>query len=650
MFFWLLSGCRAPAPHEIARPLTVHSLASCPVPTPAQVDLKALGDFPTTPNTSELLSWSARNVNLRLPLDTLAIEAGAQPDFSDQSFVGYAPSVGDRIDVLLWPRAEVCDIGGGGSYPDQIGGQALGFGESSGLLMVAGSNQTDSSSVVGALTFDTRTGESEIVDPRVRSVLSVARAFATISDFGPKLLVAGGENSLFESPPLDDSAEIYDPSTRSFEPDLLKLAVPRAHHAAVTLLSGEVALFGGRGPDSAASSFVEVVTPNSRSSKLVENLRLPRSAPTALKLSDGRLFVAGGLDRAGHPVAGLEWRDADATLRLAAPYDGSVALPPRFDRAFAALPGGAVLALGGCAERAPRAGEDCTAWCRHGCPPDPGPKSAQGYDAYWISADGKIAALDFPLGAPQPVLLPGSDGRPWLIANGNDDQGRAVPGRQRLYRFDPWQQRFEGVPVSIELNPAEPAPPFVAIGSDAFVWLDQRAAGPTLHGIRLGTRSSFANDFDLIQERDSEDRTRPAHLAPDRPPGDLLSYDSVNGALSFAPAEPGEPPACAWLADAEFANFSAQIAFEGAALPGLRLGSRSLLAPIDSASSGCTLSAPVDAQGGNLVLQRSGPRLQLSLGADRTECVVDEGRSAIALCGSEQGSVRVTRLRMTRTD
>src|SRR4051812_15351246 len=173
--FWLLSGCTEPPPHEIARPLAVHSLASCPVPTPAQLDLKALGDFPETPNTSEVLSLSAQNVKLGLPLSTLALEASALPDFSDQTFVGYGTSSADRLDVLLWPRGVACEVSSGGSYPDSLGGQALGFAEISGLVMVAGSNQTDSSSVVGALTFDTRTGKSEVVDPRVRSVLSVAR-------------------------------------------------------------------------------------------------------------------------------------------------------------------------------------------------------------------------------------------------------------------------------------------------------------------------------------------------------------------------------------------------------------------------------------------------------------------------------------------
>jgi hypothetical protein len=631
--------------------LALHSLASCPIPTPALVDLKALGDFPATPNTSENLSLAAENVKLALPLSALALEASAMPDFSDQTFIGYGTRSGDRLDALLWPRGEACDLSSGGSYPDKLGGQALGFGSNSGLVMVAGSNQTDSSSVVGALTFDTRTGESGEVDPRVRSVLSVARAFATISDFGPKLLVAGGENSLFESAPLNDSAELYDPATLGFESELLKLAVPRAHHAALTLASGEVVLLGGRGPDSAASSFVEVVTPSTRGSKLVDNLSLPRSEPVALRLSDDRVFVGGGIDRDGHPVPGLEWRDADATRQLKAPFDGSTKLPPRFDRAFAALPGGAVLAVGGCEERDQKPGEDCSAWCAHGCPPEPDAKTGQRYGAYWISPEASVSALDFPLGAAQPVLLPGSDGRPWLLANDSDAQGDPVAARRRLYRFDPWQQRFDRVAIDLDLNDAQNAPQFVAAGSDAFVWLDQRAKGPVLHGVRLGTRSTYSNDIDLIQERDAEDPTRPAHLVPDHPTSPSLSYDSVNASLSFSASEPGAASPCVWLADAAFSNFSAQIAFTNEILPSLRVGSLRLSDPASANHDGaCALPAPADAQGGTLSLLRSGTRLTLSLGDARSECTVDAARLPIALCGSDLGAVRITLLRVTRKD
>ena len=630
--------------------MAVHSLSSCPIPTPARVDLDALGDFPTTAQTSESLSLTAQNVKLGLPLDTLALEARASSDFSDQAYIGYAPRSDLRLDVLLWPQGSVCDLSSGGSYPDRLGGQALGYGENSGLLMVAGSDESESPSVVGALTFDTRTGVSEAVDPRVRSVLSVARAFATISDFGSELLVAGGEDSLFESAPLNDSAELYDPVAQSFEPELLKLAVPRARHAAVNLRSGEVALLGGSGPDTSATSLVEVVTPSTRTSKLVDSLWFARSSPVALQLSDGRVFVAGGIDRDGHPVPGLEWREADATLRLDAPFDGSTELPARFDRAFVALPGGAVLAVGGCEDRDPAANEDCRAFCAHGCPPLADTTGAHRYDAYWISPEGTTTPLNFPLAAGQPVLLPGSDGRPWLIASDGDSLDQAGGAHRQLYRFDPWHQSFELVAVDLGLDAARSVPQFVALGSDAFVWLDQREQGPVLHGMRLGTRSLFSNDTDLVQQRDADDATSPAHLSPDHVPGPLSSYDSASASLSFEPTEAGSQPACVWLTDARFADFSAQIEFSGLA-PSLRLGDFSV---VDAASprgeGACTWPAHADAASSTLTLTRNATHLDVKLGEAQSECTLDDTRLPLAVCASDLGASRVTRLRVTRSN
>jgi hypothetical protein len=237
------------------------------------------------------------------------------------------------------------------------------------------------------------------------------------------------------------------------------------------------------------------------------------------------------------------------------------------------------------------------------------------------------------------------------VANDSDAKARAVPGGRRLYRFDPWQRRFDPVPVDLGLNDAQSATQFVAIGSDAFVWLDQRAAGPVLHGVRLGTRSIFSNDLDLIQERDAEDKTRPAHLVPDRAAGSAPSYDSVNASLSFEASEPGLATSCVWLADAEFSDFSAKIEFASNVLPGLRLGSLWLSDPASTAHErACALPAPADAQGGTLSLERKGTHLALSLGVVRTECTVSDVRLPIALCASDLGAVSVTRLRVTRSD
>src|SRR6187431_2832343 len=82
--FWLLSGCSPPEIREIELPLTVHSLASRPIPTPAQLDLAALGDFATSNQTASSLSLTAQNVRLDIPSNTLAVQAVARPESSGQ--------------------------------------------------------------------------------------------------------------------------------------------------------------------------------------------------------------------------------------------------------------------------------------------------------------------------------------------------------------------------------------------------------------------------------------------------------------------------------------------------------------------------------------------------------------------------------------
>ena len=623
-------------------------MASCPLPTPARVTLTALGDFPTSGNTSEFLSLSAQDVKLSFPLDTLALEATVTADSTEQTFIGYSERNQDDLDFLLWPLGSACELSRNAGYPRTLGGQALGYASTSGLLMIAGSSVQESSDVVGALTFDARTGENHLVDPRVRAVLSVPRAFASVSDFGGKVLVAGGDNPISDQPSLNDSAELYDPSlpVPAFERDLLKLAVPRSHHAALTLQSGEVALIGGRAPNSDASSYVEVLTPDTGSSTLVESLWLGRSQPVALRLSDGRLFIAGGVDSDGHPVAGLEWRSADATSRLDAPFDGSIVLPARYDRAFAALPGGAVLAVGGCEDRPPELGEDCAAWCTRGCPP----KADAPYDAYWISAEGDVQQISFSLSAGQPVLLPGSDGRPWLIANDADQTGRPKPGSRALYRFDPWKKSFIALAANLGLPAAGDAPRFVATGLDAFVWLTEAAGEPVLSGVRLGSRSIFSNDIELVRQRDSEDLTLPAHLAPDRASDSGVDYDSALGSLNFAQAVPGAAVSCVWIADAEYANFQASIDFTSVAAPSLRLGAQSFADPNSSnADSACQLPQPNDgAESGTLLVERAGNHVSMTIRAAHSECTTSSERLPIAVCGSELGPVRIKLLTVKR--
>src|SRR5450432_700249 len=171
LILWLLSGCSAPDDREIAVPLLAHTLADCPLPAPARLDLSALGDFPTTMRTSDSLPIDASGTRLGFPTNTLALEATANADLAPQPFIGYSERLSDRFDFLLWPKGTACDLfrpGPSDSFPARLGGEALGFSPSTGLVMAAGSNDASSAAIVGALTFDTRTGKSYVVDPRKR--------------------------------------------------------------------------------------------------------------------------------------------------------------------------------------------------------------------------------------------------------------------------------------------------------------------------------------------------------------------------------------------------------------------------------------------------------------------------------------------------
>jgi len=635
---------------EITVPLWAHSLASCPLPTPANLDLSALGDFAVTNRTSEYLSLDAAGTKLAFPENTLALEASVSTDLSQQSFIGYSERGVGRFDFLLWPQGTACDLfrpSANDSFPGKLGGEAIGYAPSTGLVLAAGSNDANSAAIVGALTFDARTGESHLVDPSARAVLSQPRAFATVTDFSGAVLVAGGENPIHDaSEPasvLRDTAEIYDPVAQSFEPDSVPLAEAVTHHAAIVLKTGETALFGGRNQLTYASNVVQVVSPATRIAKLLKELAAGRNSPNAIRLDDDRVLIGGGTDEDGHPVASLEWREVDAGS-LPAPFDGSVSLPPRFGRAFVALPGGAALAVGGCEDRPPRSGEDCASWCEHGCPPTPDPTSGQSYDAYWLAPDGTTKQLDFPLFAPRPLLLSGSDGRPWLIATGVDADGNGNPRTRALYRFDPWQQRFDPIELDLGFNETLDPTRIVATGPDAFVWLGSDGSGSFTRGVRLGTRSAYASDVALVSL--SEDFARPAHLSPDHVPSADVVYDAGAGTLILGQADADAPPDCVWVADAKYGDFSAKLTFTAGAMPALSVGRTRI--DLDAACAPPALTPATT----ELILRRAKSLVTLDAGATTTRCELADGsaRIPLGLCRSSAGSSRVTGLAITRGD
>jgi hypothetical protein len=487
---------------------------------------------------------------LPFPPGTRAIAALARDNVG--RYIGYGELRGGALPLLLWPEARSCAVFEGAleaGFPGRGGGQAIGYAPGLGLVLAAGGDDPTSSAVVGALTFDVGTGEAYAVDASARHVLGEPRAYASVTEFGARMLVTGGEDPIHDVPAearvLRQTAEIYDPKARRFELDLVELREARTRHAALVLASGETLLIGGRGAFGTALRALETVSPITRTSSLSDlaTLAAGRIEPVALRLSDDRLFVGGGYDADGHPVTTVERFDANATESL--PYESSPELPARFDRAFAALPGGSVLAVGGCEDREPSPGEDCSA-CRRGCPPEE-------FDAYWIERSGRVERVELDVVASRPLLLPGSDGSPWLIVD--TDEG------VRALRFNPFRGRFEAQAVAGTLPDPALVPP-VSIAPDHFVWL---GAGdfPALFGFRAGTRGRFSNDVGLVATSHPLDPLWPEHLAPDR----LTSGIYDGRALALEPSG-----ASVYVTDALYGDVAVELDFEQGPPPALVLG------------------------------------------------------------------------------
>jgi hypothetical protein len=495
------------------------------------------------------------------------------------------------------------------------------------LVVAAGGNDAlVSDAIVGALSFDVATGAVATLDTSVDGVLRQPRAFATVTAFGERMLVAGGEQPVFGVPELDiepqGSAEIFDPALGRFTGESIALLSTRTHHAALTLDDGRTLLVGGRtkvGGTNIAQYRLEIVDPaNGRAS--VAATIAPRIDPQALRLSDGRIFIAGGVGLDGsltQPVG--EWLSADARHE-----DTQLTsdVPPRFERAFLATTGGGVLAVGGCEDRPATSDEDAArcALCSHGCPP-----AGDGFDAWWVDRNGAAAPVSLAgISAPRPILLPGSDGSPWLVAS-----TEAAPTVSRLFRFNPWAAGFEPAAAPDDLRlplPGKPAP--LSLGPDAFVWIDDSDAQGALFGLRLGTRNRFAQDVALVLSADLLDLTRPEHLVPEGPTDGALSYD---GKLTL------EGDVAVRVADTDYEDVTVALHLDGGAPPIVLLG--------DTQLGGLACPWPDDgASGGDFELAtvaRRKAHAELGFHGGKAACNVETGRLSLGLrAGSAKAIVQ----------
>lgn len=615
-------------------PVSVHTLPSCELPPEllegepgctgdrcsANLELLALGDFAASNDSAEILPINAKGTPLRFPSATAAVEARVAR--GGASFIGYGARISEHgYDVLLWPELTSCRIfrpDGTQGYPGKHGGQAFGYAASQGVVLAAGgSDASVSDAMFGALSWQVTTGAVASLDTSQDNLLGEARAFATATEFGPGLLVAGGEQPVSGVPSEDldprATAEIFDPKLGAFVGEPLTLHYNRTRHAAVRLLDGSTLLVGGRtktGGHNTGQPVLEVVSPETGLSAPRASLVQERLGAVALLASGGRVFVGGGVTLEGDAAepAG-EWFSADGRKHLGT-TEGQ--LPSKLGRAFVAMPGGGVLAVGG-------------------TPPEPM------HDVYWIDPEGNATDLEGALAgiaAPEPILLPGSDGSPWLVAALD-----GAPDVPRLFRFDPWNQRFtlSSAPVDLRL-PRSGFPAPIAIDPDAFAWLDEVGERGELLGLRLGTRSRFSQDVALVLRSDPLDPSRPVHLAPDRPLMTMLS-DVYTAARLTLDAASG---VTVLVTDTDYADVTVTVHVDPSspALPVVVLGETLL------GGKACRWNDSGDADEPPTVV-RSGELAELRYRGKSVRCAVAAGRLSLGL-RAEGKSAIVTQLDIRR--
>ena len=148
---------------------------------------------------------------------------------------------------------------------------------------------------------------AELYDPATNSFTATGEMLtareshtATLLANG-KVMIAGGHRGRRPTITIYSSAEIYDPATGRFTAtgDMTRI---RHKHEAVLLADGRVLILGGsdeRDGDGAYSS-AEIYDPTSNTFRATANMNSPRYKlqGTAVLLSNGKILVAGGANRA----------------------------------------------------------------------------------------------------------------------------------------------------------------------------------------------------------------------------------------------------------------------------------------------------------------------------------------------------------------
>ena len=593
----LVCGCTPePEPDEV-RPIVAHLAPGCRESADSLiVQLNALGDFDASNLTSEALPGTARGVEISFPEATRAVEAVAEGSRGRFSGLADADPSG-RLDVLLWGDSEACRLWDPNSapsrpYPGATGGEAFGRTEDGRYALVAGGLTEELADNARALLIRLDTGKIE----EIPGGMAPGRAFASVTQFGSdSMLVAGGSDptlatgDLNLSPPIGSAIVLSLEELRFDVSNRIALSNPRTRHGAVVLQDGRTLLVGGVGSTGVPLASLELVSPVDRTINVadVTSLKLRRASPFVTKLTDQRVFVAGGTGQFGDVEPSVEWISADAKDHVRLRED----LVFASRQAFAPLPGGTVLAVGVCVPGK----ADCAQ-----------PEAA----VTFLRADGSADPLT-PLtsGTENPVLLPASDGAPWLAAGSGD--------QRVMKRYDPWSGMFVQ-PADRPTRVPDGVLPALAFDAGSFGFLAKSGNHAEVLGFRHGTRSIYAQAAAPLLVGSAD------HLVPDRAPGGEVRFDAMGLHLDGKSAT-------AHLADAQFADVQVDLELTSGEPPIVVLGDVRIGTP--------ACPWPEGEVAIQLRVTRSKNSLTARRGDRETKCEGPKGRVPLALRASGGASV-----------
>jgi hypothetical protein len=228
-----------------------------------------------------------------------------------------------------------------------------------GSVLVAGGSDNGIHTLDTAEIFDPSTGTfsraGHLHQPRVAHV-------AALLGTGKVLIAGGGRGGMPGGYISYDTAEMYDPSTRSFNAVRAHMKSDRVGAAAVKLNDGRVLIVGGKSGRVVTSrhrnlssltplNTAEIFDPESGAFIRTGDMSAPHYLATATMLADGNVLVVGGWTIRGPLVVGM--RDAEVyqpeTNRFVNVGQTNV---PRLTNTATLLNDGEVLIAGGVADKA----------------------------------------------------------------------------------------------------------------------------------------------------------------------------------------------------------------------------------------------------------------------------------------------------------